>query len=71
MPRPLRIQIRADRFAQAVHALEQARRCWHRMDAALVVMKPHEDLVPEAVAAWEALGELDRHLDRLTDLLVR
>jgi len=63
---PLRIELDALRYALAVQALQNARRSWHQLDAALVNARQAGG---DVEAASLALATLDQHLDRLAQLL--
>lgn len=64
----LQIQIRARRYVAAVEALYEARRCWHRLDAALVEQK---DPAAALAQAWEILPQLDGAIADATASLLR
>ena len=66
---PLRIEIKALRYALAIQTLRRAKRSWHRMDAALVYAENGGAGDPELKIAWQELAAMDRELDRLTKLL--
>ena len=66
---PLRIEMKATRYASAIYMLRQVKRSWHRLDAALVYAGNAGTGESELKIAWEALTAMDRELDRLTKLL--
>ena len=66
---PLLIEIKAVRYALAVHALRRVKRSWHRLDAALVYAGNCGAGEPELEIAWQALAAMDQELDRLVKLL--
>jgi hypothetical protein len=66
---PLRVELDALRYALAVQALQQARRSWHQLDAALVQAGQADSDNPHLATAGHALATLDRHLDQLAKLL--
>ena len=66
----LQVSVAATRFVDAVAALRLARRCWHRLDAALVEM-PHKKKTAQWEAAWEAIRVLDHAIADATDDLLQ
>ncbi len=66
---PLRIEIKALRYALAIQTLRRAKRSWHRMDAALVYAGNGGAGEAELEIAWQALAAMDRELDHLKKLL--
>jgi hypothetical protein len=65
----LRVEMAAPRYAKVLIVLQQAKRSWHRLDAALVSARQSGTAASSLVEAHEALASLDRQLDRLTTLL--
>jgi hypothetical protein len=66
---PLRIEIKAVRYALAIQTLRRAKRSWHRLDAALVYAGNCGTGESELEIAWQALTDMDQELDRLVKLL--
>jgi len=66
---PLRIEMKAVRYALAIQTLRRAKRSWHRLDAALVYAGNCGAGESELQIAWQALAAMDQELDRLTKLL--
>ena len=66
---PLRVEMKAKRYALAVHTLYRAKRSWHRLDAALVYAGNCGAGESELEIAWQALAAMDQELTRLVKLL--
>ena len=66
---PLRVEIKALRYALAIRTLQRAKRSWHRLDAALVYAGNCGAGESELQLALQALAAMDQELDRLTKLL--
>jgi len=68
--KPVRVCLEGERYAEAYLALRQAKRAWHRLDAALVETRRLEAENSDLSRALEALAALDQQLARLGKLLV-
>ena len=66
---PLRIEMKAARYALAIQTLRRAKRSWHRLDAALIYAGNGGARESELEIAWQALAMMDQELDRLMKLL--
>ena len=66
---PLRIEMKAARYALAIHTLRRAQRSWHRLDAALVYAGNAGPGESDLEIAWQALAAMDKELDRLIKIL--
>jgi hypothetical protein len=64
----LQISIRAQRYVDALHALQKARRSWQNLDAELVRLKKRRDF--DIAPAWEELHRLDQAIARATHSLL-